>query len=41
MNEIINTFLSVGDKCMPKMNLRQHWFTYNACWSFTKKKRRI
>ena len=32
MNEIINRFLSAGDKFMPKMNLRQHWFTYRACW---------
>ena len=26
---------------MPKINLRQPWFTYSACRSFTKNKKRI
>ena len=41
MNAIINTFLLVGDKFMPKMHLRQPGFTYSACRPFTKNKERI
>ena len=31
MNEIVNRFLLAGDKCMPKMHLKQPGFTYSAC----------
>ena len=31
MNEIVNTFLLAGDKCMPEMHLRQPGFQYGAC----------
>ena len=41
MNEIINTFLLVGDKFMPEMHLKQPSFTYSACGPFTKNKERI
>ena len=41
MNNVINKFLSAGDKSMPEMNLRQPQFTYSACGSFTKHKQRI
>ena len=41
MNEIVNTFLSAGDKFMPEMYLKQLGFTYSACGPFTKKKERI
>ena len=41
MNEIINKFLLVGDKCMPEMHLKQPGFTYSACGPFTKNKERI
>ena len=41
MNEIVNTFLLVGDKFMPKMHLKQPGFTYSACCLFTKNKERI
>ena len=41
MNEIINTFLLVGDKFMPEMHLKQPGFTYSACGPFTKNKERI
>ena len=41
MNDIINRFLLVGDKFMPKMHLRQPGFTYSACVPFTKTKERI
>ena len=41
MNEIINTFLLVGDKFMPGMHLKQPGFTYSACDPFTKNKERI
>ena len=39
MNEIVNTFLLVGDKCMPDMHLRQSGFTYSACKERKNKKR--
>ena len=41
MNEIINTFLLVGDKFMPDMHLKQPGFTYSDCSPFTKNKERI
>ena len=41
MNEIVNKFLLVGDKFMPKMHLKQPEFTYSACGPFTKNKERI
>ena len=41
MNEIINTFLLVGDTFMPEMHLRQPGFTFSACGPFTKNKKRI
>ena len=41
MNEIVNTFLLVGDKFVPEMHLKQPGFTYSACGSFTKNKETI
>ena len=41
MNEIVNTFLLVGDKFMPEMHLKQPSFTYSTCGPFTKNKQRI
>ena len=41
MNDIINTFLLVGDKFMTEMHLRQPGITYSACGPFTKTKERI
>ena len=41
MNSIINKFLSVGDKFMPEMHLRQPRFVYSACGPFTRHKERI
>ena len=41
MNDIIDKFFPVGDKCMPEMHLRQPGFTYKACGPFTKNKKRI
>ena len=41
MNEIVNKFLSAGDKFMPEMHLKQPGFTYSACGPFTKNKERI
>ena len=41
MNEIINTFLLVGDTFMPEMHLTQPRFVYSACEPFTKHKERI
>ena len=40
MNEILNTFLLVGDKYIPEMHLKQPGFTYSACGPFTKNKER-
>ena len=40
MNEIINKFLLVGDRFMPKLHLRQPRFTYSACYPFAKNKER-
>ena len=41
MNEIVNTFLLIGDKFIPEMHLRQPGFIYSACGPFTKNKERI
>ena len=41
MNEIVNKFLQVGNKCMPEMQLKQPGFTYSSCGLFTKNKERI
>ena len=37
-NEVVNKFLLVGDKFMPKMHLKQPGFTYSTCGRFTKNK---
>ena len=37
MNEIVNKFLSAGDKFMPEMHLRQTGFKYSACEPFPRK----
>ena len=36
MIEIVNKFLSAGDKFVPEMHLKQSGFTYSACRPFTK-----
>ena len=41
MNEIVNTFLQVGDKFMLELHLKQPRFTYGARGPFTKNKERI
>ena len=41
MNEIVNKFLSAGDKFMPEMHLKQSGFTYSPSGPFTKSKERI
>ena len=41
MNEIVNKFLSVGDRFMSKNHLRQRGFVYSTCGLFTKNKERI
>ena len=41
MNEIVNTFLLVGDKFIPERHLKQPGFTYSACGAFIKNKERI
>ena len=41
MNGVVNKFLLVGDKFMPKMHLKQPGFTYGASEPFTKNKERI
>ena len=38
MNEIVNTFLLVGDIFMLEMHLKQPIFTYSACGPFTRNK---
>ena len=35
MNEIVNNFLSAGDKFMPETHLKQPGFTYSAGWPYT------
>ena len=41
MNEIVNTFLLVGDNFVPEMHLHQSGFRYSAWGPFTKNKDRI
>ena len=41
MNNVINTFLLVGDKFMPEIHLRQPQFVYSACGPFTRHKERM
>ena len=41
MNEIVNKFVSAGDKFMREMHLRQPGFAYSACRPFTKNTERI
>ena len=41
MNEIVNTFLLVGDKFMPENHIKQPGFTCSACGPFTKNNERI
>ena len=41
MNEIVNKFLLVGEKCMLQIHLRQPGFTYIGCGPFTKNKERL
>ena len=41
MNEIVNTFLSSGDKFMPKMHLIPSGFTYSTCGPSTNSKEEI
>ena len=40
-SNVINKFLLVEDKFMPKIHLRQPQFTYSACGPFTKHEQRI
>ena len=40
MNKFVNKFLT-GDKFMPELHLRQTGFTYSACGSFTKHRKRV
>ena len=41
MNEIVNKCLLAGDRFMPEIHLNQPGFTYSACGTFTKNKKRI
>ena len=41
MNEMVNKFLLARAKFMPKIHLRQPWFTHSAYGTFTKNKERI
>ena len=41
MNKTINKFLLTGDKFMPKLHLKQSWFTYSDFGPFTKHCERI
>ena len=41
MNEKVNKVLSLGEKFMLKMHLRQPEFMYSACGPFTKTKEKI
>ena len=41
MNEVVNKFLLAEDKFMPEMYLKQPGFTYSACGSFTKTKKKL
>ena len=37
-NEIVNKFLTVGNKLMPEMHLKEPGFNYSVCDPFTKNK---
>ena len=39
--KLVKKFLLTGGKFMPKLHLRQPWFTYSACGPFAKKRERI
>ena len=41
MNDIINKFLLPGDNFKPKLHLIQPGFTFSACESFAKKKKKV
>ena len=41
MNETVNKTFLAGDKFIPETDLRQTGFTYSACGSFTKDKKKI
>ena len=41
MNRIINKFLLAGNKFMPELQLKQPGFTYRACRTFTKHRKRV
>ena len=41
MNEIVNTFLLVGNNFMPEMHLKQPGFTYSDCSPIYQNKERI
>ena len=41
MNDIINKFLSSGDKFMPEIHLKQPGFTYSASGPFTRNKQKF
>ena len=41
MNEIVNKFLLVSDKFMPKIHLKQPGFPYSTCGPLTKNKERL
>ena len=41
MNEIVNKFLSAGDKFISEMDLSHPGLTYSACGLYTKNKERI
>ena len=40
MNAIVNKLLLPGDIFVPEMHLKQRRFTYSACGSITKKRKR-
>ena len=40
MNTIVNKLLLAGNKCIPRIHLKQAGFTYSACDPFTKNKER-
>ena len=41
MHAIVNNFLLAGDKFMPEIHLKQPEFSYSACGSFAKKKKKL
>ena len=41
MNEIVNMFLSAGDKFMSEMHFRQPGFSFSSCGSFLQNKERM